>query len=132
MIFLTIRKEIRWSVIVDFEHNSTSHSVIPLSKCLLQFCSKESEVKSVHIRSFSGLYFPIFTLNMKIYSVNIRIHSEYGKKRTRKILTTDTFYLVFIIDFEYVFCHMKLFHLLTSNFGKSSLLTILEFSYNFV
>ena len=33
---------------------------------------------------FSGPYFPVFGLNREIYSVNIRIQFEYGKKRTRK------------------------------------------------
>ena len=33
---------------------------------------------------FSGLYFPLFGLNMGIYSVDLRIQSEYRKIRTRK------------------------------------------------
>ena len=33
---------------------------------------------------FSGLYFPVFGLNTEIYSVNIRIQSEYRKIRSRK------------------------------------------------
>ena len=33
---------------------------------------------------FSGLYFPLFGLNTEIYSVNIRIPSEYGTIKTRK------------------------------------------------
>ena len=33
---------------------------------------------------FSCTYFPVFGLNAKIYSVNIRIQSEYGKIRTKK------------------------------------------------
>ena len=33
---------------------------------------------------FSGLYFPLFELNTKIYSVNLRIQSEYGKILTRR------------------------------------------------
>ena len=41
-------------------------------------------LKSVQIRSFSGLYFPAFGLNTVIYSVNFRIQSECGKMRTRK------------------------------------------------
>ena len=32
---------------------------------------------------FSGLYFPVFGLNTEIYSVNLRIQSEYRKIRTR-------------------------------------------------
>ena len=33
---------------------------------------------------FSGPYFPVFGLNMEIYSVNLRIQPEYGKIWTRK------------------------------------------------
>ena len=33
---------------------------------------------------FCGLYFPMFGLNKEIYSVNLRIQSEYKKIRTRK------------------------------------------------
>ena len=33
---------------------------------------------------FSGPYFPAFGLNTEIYSVNLRIQSEYRKIRTRK------------------------------------------------
>ena len=33
---------------------------------------------------FSGPYFPVFVLNTEIYSVNLRIQSEYRKIRTRK------------------------------------------------
>ena len=33
---------------------------------------------------FSGLYFPVFGLNTKIYSVNLRIQSKYNKIRTRE------------------------------------------------
>ena len=43
---------------------------------------------------FSGLHFPVLGLNMKIYSVNLRIQSEYGKVRTRITPKQDTFYAV--------------------------------------
>ena len=46
-------------------------------------------VKSVHIRSFSGLHFPTFEVNMERYSISLRIQSEYGKIRTRKTPNTD-------------------------------------------
>ena len=42
--------------------------------------------KSVQIRSFSGRYIPIFGLNTEIYSINLRIQSEYGKIRILKRL----------------------------------------------
>ena len=45
-------------------------------------------VKSLHIRSFSGLYFTAFELNTGN-------QSKYGKIRTTKTPTTDTFYSVY-------------------------------------
>ena len=41
-------------------------------------------IKSVHIRSFSGSYFPAFRLNTERYFVSLRIQSKCGKIRTRK------------------------------------------------
>ena len=35
-------------------------------------------------RVFSGPYLPVLRLNIVIYSVNLRVQSEYGKTRTRK------------------------------------------------
>ena len=49
--------------------------------------------KSVHIRSYSGPYFPEFGLNTERYSHLIQ--SEYGKIRTRIIPNTDNFYPVY-------------------------------------
>ena len=40
-------------------------------------------VKSAQIQSYSGPYFPVFGLNTAIYSVNIRLQTEYRKIRTR-------------------------------------------------
>ena len=51
-------------------------------------------VKSVRIRSHSGLYFPAFGLNTERYFVTLRIQSECGKIRTRITPNTDTFYAV--------------------------------------
>ena len=51
----------------------------------LHFLSSDlHSVKSVHIRSFSGLYFPAFGLNTKRYFVYLRIQSECGKIQARK------------------------------------------------
>ena len=33
---------------------------------------------------FSRPYFPVFAMNTEIYSVNLRIQSEYGKIRAKK------------------------------------------------
>ena len=51
-------------------------------------------MKSVHIRSFSGPYFPAFGLNTERYGVSLRIQSERRKMRTRKTPNTDTFHAV--------------------------------------
>ena len=51
-------------------------------------------VKSVRIRSYSGLHFPAFGLNTERDGVSLRIHSKCGKMRTRITPNTDTFYAV--------------------------------------
>ena len=52
-------------------------------------------VKSVRIRSYSGLHFPAFEVSTERYGVSFRIQSDCGKMRTRIIPNTDTFYAVF-------------------------------------
>ena len=44
----------------------------------------KSCMKSVQLRSFSGLYFPVFGLNTEIYSVILHIQSKNGKIWTIK------------------------------------------------
>ena len=51
-------------------------------------------VKSVHIRSFSGQYFPAFTRNTERYSASLCVQSQYGKIRTIKTPNTSTFHAV--------------------------------------
>ena len=41
---------------------------------------------------FSAPYFPIFELTTKIYSVNLRIQSKYGKMLTKKKLRIGTLF----------------------------------------
>ena len=53
-------------------------------------------VKHVHIRSFSGPYFPAFGLNKERYSVSLRIHSKCGKILTKKTPNADTFYAMWL------------------------------------
>ena len=53
-------------------------------------------IKSVHIWSYSGPYFPTFGLNTERYFISLRIQSECGKIRTRITPNTDTFYAVFV------------------------------------
>ena len=51
-------------------------------------------VQSIHIRSFSGPYFPAFELSTENYSVNLRIRSECVKIRTKKTSNMEAFYVV--------------------------------------
>ena len=51
-------------------------------------------MKIVHIRKYSGPYFPAFALNMEMYFLSLRTQSECGKIRTRITSNTDTFYAV--------------------------------------
>ena len=51
-------------------------------------------LKSVRIRSYSGLYFPAFGLNTDRYRVSFRILSDWGKIQTRIKPNTDTFHAV--------------------------------------
>ena len=51
-------------------------------------------VKSVRIRSVSGRHFLAFGLNTEVYSVNLRIQSEYGKMQTRKTPNTESYHAV--------------------------------------
>ena len=44
----------------------------------------------------SGLYFPVFGLDMEIYGVNLHIQSEYRKIRSINNLYLATFHAVFV------------------------------------
>ena len=61
----------------------------PCNYCKILLCKK-----SVRIRSFSGLYFPVFGLNTERYGVCLRIQSKCGKIRTTKTPNKDTFHAV--------------------------------------
>ena len=64
-------------------------------------------VKSVHIRSFSGPYFPVFGLKTERHFVSLHIQSECGKMRTRKTANTDTFHAVAVILILSLCCKSK-------------------------
>ena len=52
-------------------------------------------MKSIRVRSYSGLYFPVFGLNTErygVYGVSLCIQSECGKMRTRITPNADLFY----------------------------------------
>ena len=62
------------------------------SDCFLTLCFEAVHcVKSVHIQSFCGPYFPVFGLTTERYSVYLCIQSERGKTQTRKTPSTGTF-----------------------------------------
>ena len=52
-------------------------------------------VKSVHIRSFCGPYFPALVLNIEIYRVILGIQSKYRKIQSRKTPNAGTFHTVY-------------------------------------
>ena len=55
-------------------------------------------MKSVRIRSYSGLHFPVFKLNTERYSVSLCIQFECRKMRTKIIPNMDTFYAVIVTE----------------------------------
>ena len=70
-------------------------------------CRSSHCVKSVQIRSFSGLYFSVFGLNREIYSVNLRIQSEYRKTWIRKNSVFG--HLLHSVEQTYKHCSWALF-----------------------
>ena len=67
-------------------------------------------IKSVRIRSFSGLHFPTFGLNTGRYSISLRIQSKCGKMRTRKTPNMDSFHEPHcILRYDYWFKTLKKF-----------------------
>ena len=56
-------------------------------------------VKSIRIRSCSGLHFPTFRLNTERYGVSFPIQSKCGKMQTRITPNMDTFYAVPIFHY---------------------------------
>ena len=93
----------RSSYIIDLQNlKNLSRKV---SICLTNFLAKLNPylfithyVKSAHIRSFCGPYFPAFGVNTQRYGVSLCIQSECGKRVTRETLNTDTFHVVTIFE----------------------------------
>ena len=57
-----------------FEHEVILKAVRAYNTGVFKNCSSERHcVKSVHIRSYSGLYFPAFGLNTDRYGISLRI-----------------------------------------------------------
>ena len=67
--------------------------VITFSHAAIKHCRNHC-VKSVRVRSLSGLYFPAFGLNAGRCGLSLCIQLECGKMWTRKTPNTDTFYAV--------------------------------------
>ena len=87
-------------------------------------------VKSVRVRSYSGLHFPAFGLHMQGYSVSLRIQLECGKIWTRITPNMDTFHAVLVAYHVCLYIKFEeklqinqqlvtLFHLLAFCFTKS-------------
>ena len=51
---------------------------------------------TIHIWSYSGPHFPAFRQNTERYGASLRIHSEYGKIRTRKTPKMDILHAVIV------------------------------------
>ena len=91
--------ELRFNDILLILYNGSAFSLFsyymisPLQQQNTLFCDLH-QVKSVHIRSYSGPYFPAFELNTERYGVSLRIQSKCRKIRTRITLNTDTFHTV--------------------------------------
>ena len=75
------------------------------------FLRKLHCVKSVRIRSYSGLHFPCIGLNTERYRVSLCIQSKCGKIWTRITPNTDTFHAVLIIGFQPLTIFAKKLHL---------------------
>ena len=69
-----------------------------ISSCKKSFRSVYYCVKSVRIRSYSGLCIPAFGLNTERYGVRSVFNLNVGKIRTRLTPNMDTFYAVYITD----------------------------------
>ena len=75
----------RWLIISKEYQSRTLDKKLKCKDLQSQFpCSYSPHcVKSVHIRSYSGPYFPAVGLNTEKYPVSLRIQSDCGKMRTR-------------------------------------------------
>ena len=80
-------------------------------------------VKRVHIRSFSGSYFPAIGLNTERYGVSLCIQSKCGEIPTRKSPNTDTFHavLVIILAKKLVYFTNQLYCFPQTGFNENSL-----------
>ena len=65
-----------------FKSNQCLH--FPNWSSFIRLCNTPAAWKVSKYGVFSGPYFPVFGLNTEIYSVNLRIQSEYRKIRTKK------------------------------------------------
>ena len=77
IVEITLRQRVvcQKSLHVSISTSWTFHVTFRLLHC----------VKSVHIQSFSGPYFPTFGLNTERYGVSLRIQSECGKLWIKKL-----------------------------------------------
>ena len=63
-------------------------------------------MKSVRIRSYSGLHIPAFGLNMERYGVSLYIQSKCGKMQTSVTPNTVTFQAVSTLSFTLILMYL--------------------------
>ena len=84
--FLTNQKKL--------EKSPNRFATDPFPKKQLLVTTAKHCVKSVRIRSYSGLCFPEFGLNTGRYGASLHIQSKCGKIRIRITPNTETFYAI--------------------------------------
>ena len=90
-IFSRLQKILKTNNVISGDINYTNEcKSLQNLKCV----KSKHYIKSVRIRSVSGRHFLAFGLNTEVYSVNLRIQSEYGKMQTRKAPKTESYHAV--------------------------------------
>ena len=87
------------------KHTELSGKFQILSKNCQRYMNSSIEYPLLKISEygvFSGLYFPVFVLNVEIYSAYFRIQSEQGEIRTKKAPHLNTFEAMIMITENYI------------------------------
>ena len=87
---------------LDYLHSFYQKWTLPniFEKCSKSICKRQCCLKSIRIRSFSVSCFLVFGLNAERCFLSLRIHSECGETRIRKISNMGTFYAVRILHWK--------------------------------
>ena len=86
-----------WNKNLDILHEKLQISPKNLSYLVSRIFLQYHCLKSVRIRSYSGLYLSVFGLKTERYFVSLRIQYKCKKIRTRIAPNTDTFHTVYFI-----------------------------------